>query len=164
MLFQDDWEMGRKQSRAGGALANFSDNTERIDHKVVCTVISGHMRHGFRIGQRERSSIYVIEKLHDQCDEVFVGGSPTEVELELQLTVQAPSHCGICQCTLAVLPSDRARGAAVPDEPSEPLLEVSFNASAEEHLQLNISSSHFDSNSFYSIALNWVLRPGLGSP
>jgi len=154
MQSQDDWEIGRKLARPGSAVPNLSDN-EKIDHKVVCAVISGHMRHGIRIGQHERSSIYAIEELYGQCEEVSVGGSPTEVEFELQLTVQAPSHCGICRCALAVLPSNlRSPG------PPEPLLEVAFDASAEEHLHFQISSSYFDSNSSFSIALNWVLRPG----
>jgi len=159
MQSQDDWEIGRKLARPGSAVPNLSDN-EKIDHKVNCAVISGHMRHGIRIGQQERSSIYAIEELYGQCEEVCIGGSPTEVEFELQLTVQAPSHCGICRCSLAVLPSDSARSMP-PDRPPEPLLEVGFDASAQEHLHFYISSSHFDSNSSFSIALNWVLRPGM---
>eukprot|EP00425_Heterocapsa_triquetra_P013877 CAMPEP_0195127326 /NCGR_PEP_ID=MMETSP0448-20130528/136754_1 /TAXON_ID=66468 /ORGANISM="Heterocapsa triquestra, Strain CCMP 448" /LENGTH=66 /DNA_ID=CAMNT_0040165057 /DNA_START=21 /DNA_END=218 /DNA_ORIENTATION=+ len=66
MQSQDDWEIGRK-SRTGSSVPNITDN-EKIDHKVVCAVISGHMRHGIRIGQHERSSIYDIEELYGQCD------------------------------------------------------------------------------------------------
>jgi len=155
MQSQDDWEIGRK-SRATNSVPNLGDN-EKIDHKVVCAVISGHMRHGIRIGQHERSSIYDIEELYGQCDDVsYLGGSPTEVEFELQLTVQAPSHCGICRCSLAVLPSEgytrRAPGGQSVDHP---LAEVSFDASAEEHLRFYISSNHFDSNSTYDVALSW---------
>merc|ERR1712048_396024 len=119
------------------------------------------MRQGVRIGQRERSSIYDIEDIYGQCEEVCVGGSPTEVEFELQLSVQAPSKCGICHCILAVLPSEGGR--AVNIDRRDPLLEVSFDASAEEQIHFYISSSHFDSNSSYIIALNWVLRPGMSS-
>ncbi|CAE8607418.1 unnamed protein product [Polarella glacialis] len=144
---QDDWEVGRKAVRTGPAL---TDN-EKIDHKVVCAVISGHVRHGIRIGQRERSSIYDIEELTGQCEDVALGGTSTEVEFELLLKVQAPDVCGICKCTLAVLPP----------ESLEPLLEVSFDASAEEHLHFYLSSSYFDTNSSYTVALNWLLRPGL---
>eukprot|EP00419_Tripos_fusus_P008410 CAMPEP_0172675300 /NCGR_PEP_ID=MMETSP1074-20121228/13189_1 /TAXON_ID=2916 /ORGANISM="Ceratium fusus, Strain PA161109" /LENGTH=699 /DNA_ID=CAMNT_0013492753 /DNA_START=266 /DNA_END=2363 /DNA_ORIENTATION=- len=157
MQSQDDLEIGRKQNfhgRPGGQVPNISEN-EKIDHKVVCAVLSGHMSHGIRIGQHERSSIYVLGDLNGQGEEVFVGGTPTEVEFELQLTVQAPNHCGICQCILAVLPSDGVSSAG-------PVLEVAFDASAEEQLQYHISSLHFDSNSSYNIALNWVLRYGAG--
>jgi len=149
---QDDWEIGRKQNfhgRPGGQVPNMNEN-EKIDHKVVCAVHSGHMSHGIRIGQHERSSIYVLGDLNGQGEEVYVGGTPTEVEFQLQLTVQAPNHCGICQCILAVLPSNGVSSAG-------PLLEVGFDASAEEQLQFHISSVHFDSNSSYNIALNRVL-------
>jgi hypothetical protein len=148
---QDDGEIGRK-GRPGSAVPTFGADAERIDHKIVLAVISGHMRHGIRIGQHERSSIYNIEELHVQGEEVFLGGSPTEVEFELQLTVRAPSKCGICSCSLAVLP------AGAQESPPDPLLEVAFDASAEEHLHFYISSSYFDSNSTYGVALNWVLR------
>lgn len=74
----------------------------------------------------------------------------------MQLTVQAPNRCGICRCALAVLP------AGAPDRALDPLLEMVFDVSVEEHLHFYISSSHFDSNSNYSVALNWVLRPGTG--
>merc|ERR1712190_128123 len=126
MQSQDDCEIGRKHTRGpGSSVPNLSDN-EKIDHKVVCAVITGHIRHGIRIRQHERSSIYGIEELNGQCDEVCLGGSPTEVEFELQLSVQAPTHCGICRCTLAVLPSGGYLGAAA-DHPPDPLLEVSFD-------------------------------------
>lgn len=151
MQSQDDWEIGRKPNfhgRPGGQVPNISEN-EKIDHKVVCAVLTGHMSHGIRIGQQDQSSLYVLADLNGQGEEVYVGGTPTQVDFDLQLTVQAPNHCGICQCILAVLPS---HGVA------SPLLEVAFDASAEEQLQFNISSVHFDSNSSYNIALNWVLR------
>lgn len=155
---QDDYEMGRGRGvRTGSSVPNITDN-EKIDHKVVCAVISGHTRHGIRIGQRERSSIYDIEELNGQCEEVYVGGSPSEVEFELQLTVQAPNQCGICRCAFAVLP------AGSHDQAQDPLMEVGFDASAEEHLHFYISSSYFDSNSSYSVSLNWVLRPGMVRP
>ncbi len=65
-MSQDDWEIGRKHSvRQGSAVPNLTDN-EKIEHKVVCAVITGHTRHGIRIGQRERSSIYDIEELYGQ--------------------------------------------------------------------------------------------------
>merc|ERR1712007_115928 len=99
------------------SVPNITDN-EKIDHKVVCAVISGHMRHGIRIGQRERCSIYDVEELYGQCEEVWLGGTPTELEFELQLSVQGPNNSGICRCALAVLPS----GAPTP--PSDPLLEI----------------------------------------
>lgn len=153
---QDDWEIGRKlsSSRPGSAMP-ITDN-EKIDHKVVCAVVSGQMQHGIRIGQRDRCSIYDIEELYGQCDEVSLGGEASEVEFELQLTVQAPNHCGICRCGLAV------HTAGVPDRGAmEPLLEMVFDVSVEEPLHFNISSCHFDSNSTYSVSLNWVLRPGL---
>ena len=67
MQSQDDWEIGRK-SRATNSVPNLGDN-EKIDHKVVCAVISGHMRHGIRIGQHERSSIYDIEELYGQSEQ-----------------------------------------------------------------------------------------------
>ncbi|CAK0855853.1 unnamed protein product [Prorocentrum cordatum] len=158
MQSQDDWEVGRRNaaSRSGSVVSTFGADNERIDHKVVLAVISGHARHGIRIGQHERSSIYSIEDLYGQGEEVCLGGSPTEVEFELQLTARAPSKCGICSCTLAVLPPGTR------EYPPNPLLEVAFDASAEEHLHFYISSSHFDSNSTYGVALNWVLRPGSG--
>merc|ERR1712129_29727 len=155
MQSQDDGEIGRKQNfhgRPGEQVPNISEN-EKIDHKVVCAVHSGHMSHGIRIGQHERSSIYILGDLNGQCEEVYVGGTPTEIEFQLQLKVQAANHCGICQCILAVLPSNGVSSAG-------PLLEVGFDASAEEQLQFHISSGHFDSNSSYNIALNWVLGHG----
>ncbi|CAE7525967.1 BTBD2 [Symbiodinium natans] len=179
MQSQDDWDIGRtKTLRAPNNMPELMNN-EKIEHKVVCAVISGHMRHGIRIGQRERSSIYDVEELYGQCGEVCLGGSPTEVEFELQLKVQAPSPCGICRCSLAVLQPEGANSEP-PEQPAEALLEVSFDASAEEHLHFYISSSYFDSNSTYNVAsacapcsarawtllcpdqvaLNWVLRPG----
>jgi len=166
MQAQDDWEIGRK-TRSGSAVPNLID-AEKIDHKVTCAVISGHMRHGIRIGQRERCSIYDIEELYGQgqgdeaqTHKACLGGSPTEVEFELQLTVQAPNHCGICRCALAVLPAgahDRALDG------QDPLLKMVFDVSVEEHLHFIIASSHFDSNSSYSVALNWVLCPSRGAP
>ncbi|CAJ1348587.1 unnamed protein product, partial [Effrenium voratum] len=124
MQSQDDWDIGRtKTLRPPNSMADLI-NTEKIEHKVVCAVISGHMRHGIRIGQRERSSIYDIEELYGQNEEVCIGGSPTEVEFELQLKVQAPSPCGICRCSLALLQPPLEQSA-------EPLMEVSFDASAE---------------------------------
>lgn len=155
MQSQDDWDIGRtKPTRATNSVPDLT-NTEKIPHKVICGVISGHMRHGFRIGQRERSSIYDIEELGSEGGGICLGGSPTEVEFELLLRVQAPGPCGICCCTLVVLqPEDTC------SQPPEPLLEVSFDASAEEPLHFHLSSSHFDSNSTYSVDLNWVLRPG----
>jgi len=154
---QDDWEIGRKPLRSGGpaGVPNISD-AEKIDHKVICAVISGHMHHGIRIGQRERSSIYDIEDMSIQStDEVCIGGTPTEVEFELQLTAQAPNPGGICQCRLAVLPA----GAPYMPTEKENLMNLAFDASSEEPLHFHISSNHFDSNSSYSVALNWVLRP-----
>jgi len=171
---QDDWEIGRPGVRSPGNLPswgvgsasldldsrrnsvpNFGDH-EKIDHKVICAVVSGHMRHGIRIGQRERTSIYEVEELYSQCDEICIGGSPTEVDFELQLTAQAPNLCGIVRCSLAVLPT------GAPDYQSlrDPLMEILFDASAEEQLHFHVSSSHFDSNSSYIVSLNWVLRPG----
>jgi len=55
-----DREIGRKPGlpiRSAGvpSVPVISDN-ERIDHKVVCSVLSGHTHHGVRFGQRERSS------------------------------------------------------------------------------------------------------------
>lgn len=160
MQSQDDWDIGRtKTLRAPNNMPELMNN-EKIEHKVVCAVISGHMRHGIRIGQRERSSIYDVEELYGQCGEVCLGGSPTEVEFELQLKVQAPSPCGICRCSLSVYQPEGVNSEP-PEQPAEALLEVSFDASAEEHLHFYISSSYFDSNSTYNVALNWVLRPGL---
>jgi len=167
---QDDWEIGRKHavrpSSSSAGVPNISDN-EKIDHKVICAVISGHMRHGIRIGQREKCSIYDIEDLpsaHAQTgttqigDEVCcVGGTPTEVEFDLQLTAQAPNHCGICRCRLAVLPAGSLGGND--KDADAALMELIFDASAEEPLHFHITSSHFDSNSSYSVALNWVLPP-----
>eukprot|EP00929_Paragymnodinium_shiwhaense_P115444 TRINITY_DN8431_c0_g2_i1.p1 TRINITY_DN8431_c0_g2~~TRINITY_DN8431_c0_g2_i1.p1 ORF type:complete len:813 (-),score=143.84 TRINITY_DN8431_c0_g2_i1:712-3150(-) len=161
---QDDGDMGRNYKlgtstppnrapvMAGPQVPNLTDS-EKIDHKVVCAVISGHMRHGIRIGQRERCSIYDIEDLYGQHGEVCLGGTATELEFELQLTVQATNHCGICQCELAVLPS------GAPEGHLDPLVQIGFEASAEEQLRFYISSSHFDSNSCYCVSLNWVLRP-----
>ncbi|CAE7243245.1 Klhl7, partial [Symbiodinium sp. CCMP2592] len=158
MQSQDDWDIGRtKTLRAPNNMPELMNN-EKIEHKVVCAVISGHMRHGIRIGQRERSSIYDVEELYGQCGEVCLGGSPTEVEFELQLKVQAPSPCGICRCSLSVYQPEGVNSEP-PEQPAEALLEVSFDASAEEHLHFYISSSYFDSNSTYNVALNWVLRP-----
>lgn len=163
MQSQDDWEIGRTKTLRPSNAGCFPDliNNEKIEHKVVCAVISGQMRHGIRLGQRERSSIYDIEELygHRDSEEVCLGGSPTEVEFELQLKVQAPSPCGICRCSLAVLQPESANGPL--EQSNDALLEVSFDASAEEHLHFYISSSYFDSNSSYTVALNWVLRPGL---
>eukprot|EP00930_Biecheleria_cincta_P026288 TRINITY_DN18548_c1_g1_i1.p1 TRINITY_DN18548_c1_g1~~TRINITY_DN18548_c1_g1_i1.p1 ORF type:complete len:782 (-),score=120.18 TRINITY_DN18548_c1_g1_i1:182-2527(-) len=152
MQSQDDWDIGRtKPTRATNSVPDLA-NAEKIKHKVICGVISGHMRHGIRIGQRERSSIYDIEELSSESGGICLGGSPTEVEFELLLRVQAPGPCGICCCSLVVLQPD--------SQPPEPLMEVSFDASAEEPLHFHLSSSHFDSNSTYSVDLNWVLRPG----
>lgn len=158
MQSQDDWEIGRKP-RSGIPVPNISDQ-EKIDHKVICAVISGHMQHGIRIGQRQRSSIYDIDDINNQCGEemVCIGGTPTEIEFELQLTAQAPNHCGICQCALAVLP------AGAPDYPSkdqDTLMEIAFDASSEEALHFRISSSHFDSNSSYSVEMSWVFSQQL---
>eukprot|EP00928_Gymnodinium_smaydae_P008123 TRINITY_DN12940_c0_g3_i1.p1 TRINITY_DN12940_c0_g3~~TRINITY_DN12940_c0_g3_i1.p1 ORF type:complete len:874 (-),score=183.43 TRINITY_DN12940_c0_g3_i1:57-2579(-) len=157
---QDDWEIGRTRSSAPSrpisqAVPNLTDN-EKIDHRVICAVMSGQMQQGIRISQRERAGIYDIEELYGQCDEVSLGGQACEVEFELQLTVKAPDHCGICCCALAVLP---AGAPAV--ETTDTLLEMVFNVSVEEPLHFHISSAYFDSNSSYSVALNWVLRPGL---
>lgn len=161
MQSQDDWEIGRTKTLRPPNTGCFPDliNNEKIEHKVVCAVISGQMRHGIRIGQRERSSIYDIEELYGHSEELCLGGSPTEVEFELQLKVQAPSPCGICRCSLAVLQPESATSPL--EQSNDALLEVSFDASAEEHLHFYISSSYFDSNSSYTVALNWVLRPGL---
>lgn len=154
----DDFEIGRKNSgrAVGGAgVPNISDN-EKIDHKVICTVVTGHVHHGIRIGQRERSSIYDLEDCTNQNGvEVLIGGTPNEIEFELQLRAQAPNQCGICRCGLAVLP------AKAPDLPAsaDHLLDLGFDASSEEPLQFHIASSHFDSNSSYSIEMNWVRRP-----
>jgi hypothetical protein len=162
MQAQDDWEIGRKARNPSIGVPNLTD-AEKIDHKVICAVISGNMRHGIRIGQRERCSIYDIEELYGQSEneaqEVCLGGSPTEVEFELQLTVNAPNHCGICSCSLAVLPAG-AHDRALEEE--DLLLKMVFDASVEEHLHFLITSSHFDSNSSYSVALNWVLCPSRG--
>jgi len=158
MQSQDDWEIGRKhavRSTSNAGMPNITD-PEKIHHKVICAVISGHMQHGIRIGQRERSSIYDIEDMNNQCgDEVPLGGTPTEVEFELQLTTQAPNHCGICQCNLAVLP------AGAPSNPTKEdrLLDLTFDASCEESLHFHIASIYFDFNSVYSVEMNWVLRP-----
>eukprot|EP00929_Paragymnodinium_shiwhaense_P115443 TRINITY_DN8431_c0_g1_i1.p1 TRINITY_DN8431_c0_g1~~TRINITY_DN8431_c0_g1_i1.p1 ORF type:complete len:799 (-),score=142.36 TRINITY_DN8431_c0_g1_i1:117-2513(-) len=162
---QDDGDIGRKlgtstppgraPSMIGGPPVPNLTDTEKIDHKVVCAVISGHMRHGIRIGQRERCSIYDIEDLYGQHDEVSLGGTATELEFELQLTVKAANHCGICQCALAVLP------AGADEAQLDELVQIQFEASAEEQLRFYISSSHFDSNSCYCVLLNWVLRSGL---
>lgn len=159
MQSQDDWDIGRKlAARSTGAersgVPNISD-TERIEHKVICTVISGHTHHGIRIGQRERSSIYDIEDLNNQCDEVFIGGTPTEIEFELQLIARAPNNSGICKCCLSVLP------AGTSDAPTEQetLLDLEFDASSQEALHFHIASSHFDSHSSYSVEMHWVLRP-----
>lgn len=149
---QDDWEIGRKV-RSVSSVPNITDN-EVIPHKVVCAVVSGHMRHGFTVGQRERTSIYEIEDLSGQQEDACLGGSPTEVEFELQLAVQSPSRCGICRCALSVLP------VGPPDGSAEPLLKMVFAASSEEALHVYISSSQFHSNSSYAVALNWVLGPG----
>lgn len=149
---QDDWEIGRKV-RSVSSVPNITDN-EVIPHKVVCAVVSGHMRHGFTVGQRERTSIYEIEDLSGQQEDACLGGSPTEVEFELQLAVQSPSRCGICRCALSVLP------VGPPDGSAEPLLKMVFDASSEEALHVYISSSQFHSNSSYAVALNWVLGPG----
>merc|ERR1712151_925702 len=48
-MSQDDWEIGRKHTRSGPSVVppNLSDS-EKIDHKVVCAVITGHMRQGIR--------------------------------------------------------------------------------------------------------------------
>lgn len=159
MQSQDDWDIGPKLTvrpvRPDCSVPNISDNAQ-IDHKVLCVVISGHMRHGIRIGRRERSSIYEIEDLcnNNQCgDEVCcVGGTPTEIEFELQLSAQAPNNFGICHCGLAVLPS----GSHNDDDT---LFEIPFDASSEEPLYFHITSNHFDSNSSYSVEMNWVLRP-----
>jgi len=166
MQSQDDSEIGRPVRTTGlgpplldvdsrrNPVPNFGDH-EKIDHKVNCAVVSGHVRHGIRIGQRERSSIYEVEELNGQCDEVFIGGSPTEVEFELQLIAQAPNVCGIFRCSLAVLPTGTAD-----DQASKALMEMLFDASAEEQMSFHISSSHFDSNSSYIVSLNW--SPGHG--
>eukprot|EP00913_Durusdinium_trenchii_P021036 g19769.t1 len=155
---EDDWEIGRTKTLRPSNAGCFPDliNNEKIEHKVVCAVISGQMRHGIRLGQREpgaseteeqnneirhrprlnqwvmRSSIYDIEELygHRDSEEVCLGGSPTEVEFELQLKVQAPSPCGICRCSLAVLQPESANGPL--EQSNDALLEVSFDASAEE--------------------------------
>jgi len=159
---QDDGDIpsGRQHSsRRLSDVANISGH-EMIDHKVICAVISGHMHHGIRVGHRERGSIYDIEDLNNQCgDAVFIGGTPTEIEFQLQLTAQAPNHCGICQCRLAVLPAGTAGSLAEQDH----LLGIIFNASYEEPLRFHIASTHFDSNSSYSVEMNWVLRPHAGS-
>jgi len=187
MQSQDDWEIGSRKARPSSAVPNLGDS-EKIDHKVICAVLSGGMRHGIRLGQIERSSIYNIEDLNALDEDICsLGGSPTEVEFELQLTVRGPSPTGICRCSLAVMPSGggtcgprdhstlgRASGKTVGSIASEghsmgtcgagqsqPLLEVCFDASAEEHLHFHVSSHHFDSNSSYNVALNWVLRPGM---
>ena len=194
MKSQDDWEIGRSKTLRPQATGCFPElmNSEKIEHKVVCAVISGQMRHGIRIGQRERSSIYDIEELYGQSEEVCLGGSPTEVEFELQLKVQAPSTagpvfrvskricfeetgksmvfiwfssvfidmswiflelprrlpgpCGICRCSLELLQPESPQL----EQSNDALMEVSFDASAEEHLHFYISSSYFDSNSIYT--------------
>merc|ERR1719384_2026725 len=88
MQSQDDWEIGRK-ARPSSAVPNLGDS-EKIDHKVICAVLSGGMRHGIRIGQIERSSIYNIEDLNSLDEDICsLGGTPTEVEFEVQLTVRA---------------------------------------------------------------------------
>ncbi|CAE7258181.1 ppiA [Symbiodinium pilosum] len=75
MQSQDDWDIGRtKTLRAPNNMPELINN-EKIEHKVVCAVISGHMRHGIRIGQRERSSIYDVEELYGQCGELCLGGT-----------------------------------------------------------------------------------------
>lgn len=156
MQSQDDWEIGRK-ARSGSSMPNIFSDNEKIDHKVICAVVSGHIRHGIRIGQRDRTSIYEIEDLTGQSESASIGGSPTEVDFQLQLYAEAPNICGISRCALAVLPAN----APAHCEPQHKLMELGFDASAEEHLFFHISSSHFDSNSSYSVDLNWVLCPRL---
>mmetsp|Transcript_53888 Transcript_53888/g.98523 ORF Transcript_53888/g.98523 Transcript_53888/m.98523 type:complete len:772 (-) Transcript_53888:84-2399(-) len=156
MQSQDDWDIGRKHTRQSATVVpNISEN-EKIEHRVIAAVLCGHVRHGIRICQRERSSIYYIEELDlqvsGQSEEVTIGGSPTEVEFELQLTAQAPDHCGICQCVLAVLPAGLSEA-----NQQDTLMQIVFKSSAEEPLHFQICSSHFDFNSSYSVELAWVL-------
>jgi len=94
--------------------------------------------------------------MHAQCgDEVVIGGTPTEIEFELQLIIGAPNNCGICKSRFVVLPA----GAPLKATSQDHLMEVSFESSVEEPIYFHISSSHFDFNSSYSVEMNWVPRP-----
>eukprot|EP00971_Amphidinium_carterae_P012135 239006-Amphidinium_carterae.1 len=110
-----------------------------------------------RCARRMNPSDCQVEELYGQCEETCIGGSPTEVDFELQLTAQAPNLCGIVRCCLAVLPT----GAPDYQSSRDPLMEIIFDASAQEQLHFHISSSYFDSHSSYNISLKWVLRSGI---
>eukprot|EP00397_Hematodinium_sp_SG-2012_P016441 GEMP01016772.1.p1 GENE.GEMP01016772.1~~GEMP01016772.1.p1 ORF type:complete len:579 (+),score=113.46 GEMP01016772.1:133-1869(+) len=117
----------------------------RIEHLVICGIISGRMRHGVTVAQEDRTSLYKVA-IGEQS--VILGGTSTSVEFELEFQISEPNSCGICQCTLQ-LHGMIADGDA-------PLLEEAFSASAQEALHFFICSTNFDANSSYQVELKWV--------
>lgn len=131
---------------SGGVMRNLSQDKvdhEIVDHMIYCGVASGSQRHGVKVSQKEPNAIYVIEDLKGE-NSVNVGGTTSSVTFDLELKIGEASTCSISRCRIAVLRHQNT------------LLEEFFDVSSKMPLKFYFSSSYFDKNSSYSVALTWL--------
>eukprot|EP00397_Hematodinium_sp_SG-2012_P034727 GEMP01037271.1.p1 GENE.GEMP01037271.1~~GEMP01037271.1.p1 ORF type:complete len:556 (+),score=53.10 GEMP01037271.1:20-1687(+) len=143
---------GRRGMLSGNG--NGKDSDDQVLHALIIGLNCGGTKVGIRVSQRDDNAIYSLE-YHGMAKKrnIQIGGTTTDVTFDVQLQIGEPNAAGLSKCKVTAL----SLSGAV-------LMDHAFDISSFVMSNFYITSSQLDSQTSFTVKLNWFDVRSRSSP